>query len=294
VELIRKTARELGYLPNMAGRRLRNPKGGVRNVELAILTSFQTPLALVESLLMGMQKEAGRRADATSRYSISIEMYEAGHLHSHPKLLEPDGYHGVLITNTQPADDAYLAEVTLPCASVVIGRQIKGKHCVFEKPGFIGTKAARLLGESGRNRPCVIFGKNLTPITSNRLEAFRKAVAKQTGKGPGILQSATLTPQAGAKALKAFLQKGGSCDGIFLVTDLLGPGVYEVLKEHDLEIPKDVLVVGVGDHDPASLYFNPPLVVASDNRKSLVAESIPLLFGQLEGRLLSPKQVSVE
>lgn len=67
VDLIQRKARELGYLPNMAGRRLRNAKGWVRNFELAILTSYQTPLALVEALLTGMQEEAAKRADSATR-----------------------------------------------------------------------------------------------------------------------------------------------------------------------------------------------------------------------------------
>jgi DNA-binding LacI/PurR family transcriptional regulator len=293
VESIQKAARELGYLPNMAGRRLRNPKGGLRNIELAILTSFQTPLALVEALLAGMKKAAVRKSDSSTRYSISIEMYEAGRLQSHLKLLEPDGYHGVLITNTQPADDAYLAEIALPCASVVIGRKIPGKHCVFETPGLIGSLAARYLIDSQCTAPLVVYGKNLTPITFNRLQIFEQTLLEQSGKAPVKLEAAALTPQAGAEALKGFLDHGGSCDGVFLISDYLGPGVYDVLREKGLQIPDDVQVVGVGDHDPASLYFNPPLVTAFNTIQALSRKAIPLLFKQLEGKARSLEQLAV-
>lgn len=293
VESVQKAARELGYLPNMAGRRLRNPKGGVRHIELAILTSFQTPLALVESLLLGMQKKAREKADASTRYSISIEMYEAGRLHAHLKLLEPDGYHGVLITNTQPVDDAYLAEVSLPCASVIIGRQVAGKCCVFEKPGFIGAQAARLLLDPPATAPLVLFGKNLTPITTNRLEVFEHTFLEQSGIAPAKVKAAALTPHAAAKALKDFFDAGGRCDGVFLISDFLGPGVYEVLREKGLRIPADVRVVGVGDHDPDSLYFNPPLVTAFHTVEALSQHAIPLLFKQLEGRARPDQQLSV-
>src|SRR5690554_1209800 len=44
IRRIREAATELGYVPNMAGRRLRAHKSSVRQFDLAILTSFEAPL----------------------------------------------------------------------------------------------------------------------------------------------------------------------------------------------------------------------------------------------------------
>ena len=51
VRRIREAALALGYVPNMAGRRLRAHRPATRQFDLAILTSFEAPLPLVGQAL---------------------------------------------------------------------------------------------------------------------------------------------------------------------------------------------------------------------------------------------------
>src|SRR5690606_11768648 len=56
VERIRQAVRELGYVPNVAARRLRAHDPDVRHLELGILTSFEAPLFLVSRALRQVQQ----------------------------------------------------------------------------------------------------------------------------------------------------------------------------------------------------------------------------------------------
>src|SRR5512140_3059025 len=56
VERIRQAVRELGYVPNVAARRLRAHDPDVYSMDLGILTSFEAPLFLVSRLLHEVQR----------------------------------------------------------------------------------------------------------------------------------------------------------------------------------------------------------------------------------------------
>src|SRR5438874_1694759 len=56
VEKIRRAVRDLGYVPNIAGRRLRAHDPEVRQVDLGILTSYEAPLFLVSRSLRQVQR----------------------------------------------------------------------------------------------------------------------------------------------------------------------------------------------------------------------------------------------
>ena len=56
VERIRQAVRELGYVPNVAARRLRAHDPGVHSMDLGILTSFEAPLFLVSRTLRQVQR----------------------------------------------------------------------------------------------------------------------------------------------------------------------------------------------------------------------------------------------
>src|SRR5450756_877335 len=80
VRKIRQAAVELGYVPNMAGRRLRAHKATTRQYDLAILTSFEAPLPLVGQLLQSLQQAVDARTTEHTRFAVAIEMFHAGRL----------------------------------------------------------------------------------------------------------------------------------------------------------------------------------------------------------------------
>ena len=144
VEKIRKAVRDLGYVPNVAARRLRAQDPEVHHIELGILTSFEAPLFLVSRVLRQVQRMADARTGPGRNFSVSIAMFHAGRLREMAGLLDASRFNGVVITNTLPADDAFLATTTLPYAVVVLGRCLPNYTCVLDTPGEIGRRAAEI------------------------------------------------------------------------------------------------------------------------------------------------------
>jgi len=292
VRKIREAAASLGYVPNMAGRRLRAHKSATRQFDLAIVTSFEAPLPLVGQVLKALQNAVDIQTDETTRYAVSIEMYHAGRLSEKPALLDANRYHGVIITNTLPKDDAFLGEARLPYPVVVLGRRIPRYCCVLEAPDFVGRRSAEVLLDARCQRPAILHGRQLTHTTADRLAAFTKAVRERDGHEPVAIVSAGLQPRDGAAAMEDFFARGGQLDGLFSVNDSLAAGAYQAIKVSGRRIPEDIAVVGVGDYELAE-YLDPPLTTVAGGNDAMVAEAVPMLFRLLRGEENVPAEILV-
>ena len=80
VRRIREAAAELGYVPNMAGRRLRAHKSATRQFDLAILTSFEAPLPLVGQ---GVRNKAAIIAFNLTEYGADVRCVAVDIRHHH-------------------------------------------------------------------------------------------------------------------------------------------------------------------------------------------------------------------
>lgn len=292
IQKIRDAAAALGYVPNMAGRRLRAHKSATRQFDLAILTSFEAPLPLVGQALHALQRAVDLQTNEHTRYAVAIEMFHAGRLVEKLGSLDTNRYHAVMITNTLPEDDKFLAKTKLPYPVVVLGRRIPSYHCVLEAPDFVGRRAAETLLEAGATKLAILHGRSLTHTTANRVAAFEHVVKERTGKAPFVLVSPDLQPSQGAAALEVFYAQGGKLDGLFVVTDSLALGAYQTIKSRGYSVPKDVAVVGVGDYELAE-YFDPPLTTVAGANDAMVAEAVPLLFRILRGERDAAREVLV-
>lgn len=292
IRRIREAATELGYVPNMAGRRLRAHKAATRQFDLAILTSFEAPLPLVSQVLHTLQRAVDLQTTEHTRFAVAIEMFHAGRLQEKPGLLDSNRYHGVIVTNTLPEDDQFLGNARLPYPVVILGRRIPNYCCVLEAPDFVGRRSAEVLLDAGCKALAILHGKQLTHTTADRVTAFTQAVRDRTGKPPIVLVSDGLQPPQGAATLEAFFARRGKLDGLFTVTDSLAIGAYQAIRHRGRTVPDDVAVVGVGDYELAE-YIDPPLTTVAGANDAMVAEAVPLLFRLLKGEKYVPGEVLV-
>lgn len=292
VEKIRAAATAMGYTPNMAGRRLQAHDSRIRQIDLAIFSSYEAPLPLVGQTLRAMELAVDSQISDGTRYLVAIEMFHAGRLRDKPGLLDANRYHGVILTNTLPEDDHYLSTVSLPYAVIALGRQIPGFHCVLEMPDYVGGRSAEVLLDAGCREPVIMHGRLLTQATADRVTAFQRVVKKRLGRLATCLVCEDLTPPLAGVALQNFFRRGEKCDGIFTVTDSLAVGAYQAIKQSGRKIPHDVAVVGVGDYELAE-FFDPPLSTLAGANDAMAAKAVPLLFRMLRGEKDLPLEVFV-
>jgi LacI family transcriptional regulator len=292
VDRIRQAVRELGYVPNVAARRLRAHDPGVRHLELGILTTFEAPLFLVSRALRQVQRAVDARSTPSRRFSVTIDIYHAGRLRDMPGLLNASRFNGAIITNTLPEDDAFLRSTTLPYAVVVQGRRLANYCCVLETPSEVGSRTAGMLAERGRKRPVVLVPPLLTETTADRAASFCAAFAGRTGFAPQRIAARDFGPSAASDAVSAHLAHDPACDGLFAVTDTLAPGAYRAIKVSGRQVGKEVAVIGVGDSEHVG-FFDPPLTCIGPAYDHVAEEVVTLLFNLMNRRRVHPAEVFI-
>ncbi|MBC2592636.1 LacI family DNA-binding transcriptional regulator [Ruficoccus amylovorans] len=292
VERVLKVAKELGYVPNLAGRRLRSLQGDVRQIDLAIITSYEAPLALVSQIVKVLQGEVDKLAGPLLQFNLSIEMFHAGSLSQTQALLDASRYNGALIANTLPADDEFLAKTRLSYPVVLIGRRVSGCSCIFETLGHVGRNAASILMEAGAKHPAILYSGMQTQSIADRIQAFSQECLSSLDKEPTQIVSESFDSAATFEAMRSFLRSGAQLDGLFATTDSLAAGAYRALREAGLQIGSDVAVVSVGDSEFVD-FFDPPLTTLVGQNYKLLERAATVLLQHVTGTRSEVLQVGI-
>ncbi len=282
VERIKAVAQRLGYLPNIGARRLRSGTSARRTLVLALITSYEAPLTLVNHFVSGLREVAHGPQESLMEesYLLLIDMFAAGRLSELPGLTTGAHFNAAIITNTTTEDDAFLARTPLPFPVVLVNRLISGYASVTEHADC-GRRAAEILVGRQRKHLAVLHGSPLTQITKIRADSFRRRAAELTGNAVADIVAEGLSEGAAAKAMARFLQKkGNAIDGLYTVTDGKALGAYHAIREAGKRVPDDIAVIGVGDYD-ISPYFDPPLSTVGVPHSELGRAAARLLLERL-------------
>lgn len=106
------------------------------------------------------------------------------------------------------------------------------------------------------------------------------------------MTATSFTPSSGAEALRAHLAAGRGCDALYAVTDSFALGAYQAIKDGSRKIPRDIAVVGVGDHEHAD-FFDPPLTCVGPANDAVVEHVVTLLFHLMNHRRVKPVELHV-
>jgi DNA-binding LacI/PurR family transcriptional regulator len=139
---------------------------------------------------------------------------------------------------------AHLPEQRYRCVGGqnVVGGRLAGEHLLEQ-----GCRTIAFLGDRG------------LPEVAQRYRGFTTALRKYGIKHDAALRKDIpfLAPAA-RQATLALIDEGITPDGIFAASDLLAMATIGALRERNLDVPKDVLVVGYDDVDFAA-HFHPSL-----------------------------------
>jgi LacI family transcriptional regulator len=252
-----EAARELGYQPNIAARRLRAGGHSDQSTYLAVATSLETSMQLLGSVVRGVQQFA---AQSEKPIQLTIETFRRGHVHELPGLLDGTRFNGAIVANTAPEDDAFLASIVVPIPLVIFLREIEGQSWVSSHAHRAGASAASLFVAAGRRRPAVLVSADRTQVRQARRDGFTHAL-KEAGFSPSQvveLVGDSFSEEGGYQAMEQFLSAGGECDALFAVGDIMAFGALSAIKAAGLRIPEDVAVIGHDDLDMAR-FVDPPL-----------------------------------
>ncbi len=280
-ELVRRTAKKLGYRPHSAARSLRS--GQTNTIALAVpnmrflggVVSIRTLHGIADRI-----QELG--------YVLSICSYEETESGNQSGLqrmaLESrsDGFllFGDLYTAVDPRE-TILAELAIPF--VLLAKQSKTASSVH----FDNIRGARLMVEhllSLGHRRIAFVGRNDTvECYQERKIGYEQALTKAGVAIDPQLIFPHLNDfvETGRSAIKNILRKNKTIDAIFCFTDASAMTVIQELHECQLRVPQDIAVVGFDDTPMAAL-ASPPLTTIHQDGYALGQAAVDRLLDQIK------------
>ncbi len=286
VRRIRKIARELGYTPNTVARGLRTRKSLTIGVVIPDLTNpiFPPLVRGVDSYLLPRGYSAfvvNTDGNSETENTLINSLMER----------QVDG----LIIATGHGGDEMLAEFhKRGLCAVMVNRESPGAPF----PAVTGDDSAGIgvviehLAKLGHKNVLHIAGPAESSTGRLRSQAFT-AQSKKHGISGKVAKTNFYSIEAGQSAMDKILEnKANPFTAVVAGNDLLALGVYHSIRSHNLNIPKDISVVGFNNM-PFTQDFQPPMTTVDVPHFDMGVEAARLLLSQFDSEERAPIKVTL-
>jgi len=284
-EAVLDAARELGYVPDLSARRLRQKQGAslAPSVVMAVLHPAASGLGTTTRVLEAAQAALAVQAPGSQ---LVLEEYSPGSLFEHPGLVAAARFHCAVVTGLTPQDERFLDETDLLVPLVAFQRRLE--RCAYVDVDNVagGEAATRHLIDRGRRRIAALsYAFPPSRAQTARLDGYRRALAA-AGLPTGPVELApTIDAAGGARAMRAVLEScaGRDVDAVFALSDELAAGAMHALRELGRRIPDAVAIVGYDDLS-YGVFLDPPLTTVRLPHAEMARAAVSWLVEAVPGR----------
>jgi LacI family transcriptional regulator len=140
----------------------------------------------------------------------------------------------------------------------------------------------------GRTRIGHISGPANWHEAHDRREGWERGLGKHHLDGdPGLCEQGDWSPQSGAAAMSALLDRIPDLDAVVAANDRMALGAMHTLRGRRLRIPEDVAVTGFDDIDEAA-WFAPPLTSVVQPLSEMGRQAVRRLWSEFGGSVTPP------
>jgi len=271
--IVEETIRTLGYTPNVAARSL------VTSGELRIGVIYSNPsAAFMSDFLTGVFEEASIRGAR-----LILLKGEEGRPPEESAVddLIAAGISGVILTpplGESPALLQVLREARLPMAAVG-AHGVGDAICVRIDDRGAAYEMTRQLMEAGHRRLGFIVGNPDQTASLERLAGFYAAVREREDVRTNIAQG-DFSFASGLAAGEQLLEASPPPTAIFASNDDMAAAVISVAHRRQIDVPRELTVVGFDDTTAAVMLW-PPLTTVHQPVRRLAAEALGLLVAEI-------------
>ncbi|WP_199616991.1 LacI family DNA-binding transcriptional regulator [Paenibacillus alkalitolerans] len=270
---ILEAARTLNYRPNISARRLRS-EGETVSPVLALFWTLDTRASLIGPFLKGVQ--LGMRS-LDSEYELLIQPYVSSKINEVNSLLTGTRFNGAIIANASEEDERFLndAQINVP---IVLYQRNSDKYCSVNVDNYrTGQEVMRLFHSRGHNRIGLISPDISSRAIRNRKEGFLDTVKLYgISVDPDHIAEDEFSEEGGYQAAKRVLDSKERPTAIFVLSDQMAVGALLALREHGIEVPRDIEIVGHDNYENAR-FAVPPLTTVNLPVAEMAAASVQML-----------------
>jgi LacI family transcriptional regulator len=146
----------------------------------------------------------------------------------------------------------------------------------------------------GRSRIAHISGPANWHEAHDRREGWKRGLARHHIETDlGLCEEGDWSPQSGAAAMSALLDRIPDLDAVVAANDRMALGAMHALRGRGLRIPEDVAVTGFDDIDEAA-WFAPPLTSVGQPLSEMGRQAVRRLWAEFQGGATAPVAIPVE
>lgn len=244
---VRDAARKIGFVPNARGRAL----AVGRSETIAVLITEPLRELFDDPTFGAFLGGITERLSESEYLPVLLQASTKKERERVRRHLERRSFDAVI--NISPYEGSELLEALreLGIPTVLCG-QLEGHpyrdtfSTVYSDDVEGGVLAAEALRQRGRSHCVAILGPRGNPASADRLRGYRNVL------GDKLVDERVLftgwDANAGFLAMRDLLKRGETIDGVLAGSDRIAAGVLEALAERNLNVPKDVSVIGFDDH----------------------------------------------
>lgn len=245
-ERVLEAAEKMGYQPNAIARGL-------------VMKSTHTIALVIPDITNPFFPEIVRSAeDEASELGYNTFLcntnWDIEKEQSYLKLLQEKRVDGIILKPASDSEGNSFNNISVPL--VLLDRTSKDDNysCIEvddRRGGFLATKH---LIESGYKRIAFIGGKLDSYSDSQRKEGYRQALLRYKYEiDESLIRNGSFKTKSGYEIMNSLIKEGNVPDAVFAGNDVIALGVMQSAKEHGLNVPEDLGIVGYDDIDCAKL-----------------------------------------
>ncbi|PYZ92074.1 LacI family transcriptional regulator [Salipaludibacillus keqinensis] len=274
-----------GYVPSEQAKSLRTKQTKVIGVILPKI-STETASRVVDGIDKKLSEHGYHILLANANLNVEKEI-------EHLRLLQSRRVDGIILvaTNIETQLIKTIQEMNVPV--VALGQEVPGISSVVYDDYHAAYDVTSLLIEKGHKRIGFIgVSETDRAVGFERKRAFLDAMkAYNLDVYSAWIQEGVFDIHSGGQAMKTILEESPqSPTAIFAVTDRLAIGAMQVIKEKNIDIPKQISVVGIGASD-LSKYVSPSLTTVDYYNEKAGIETANLMIEQLVKKEEKPKKL---
>jgi len=292
-ELVRKTAKEMEYVPNKFARNLALKKSHL--IGLVYIdpdeSSFYQSFSF--EVIAGVRNYFGNTS-----YDIIIVPgnKKNNKRESLKKICYSRGIEGLFVVGIS-IGDPYVEELKedfIP-AVIVDYPLLTNKVSYIQSDNIKGCEiAVEFLSSKGHSRIAFINGHNLAAISALRLTGYKSALKKNGFTfDQSIVKTGDYSEKSGFNAVNEMLKAKLDFSAIFAASDLMAVGAIKAIKENGLKIPDDIAVIGFDDILLAE-YSSPSLTTVRQHKFDLGYKGSMELNKMIEQSDYIPKKKRID
>ncbi|ELX11204.1 transcriptional regulator LacI family [Janthinobacterium sp. HH01] len=292
---IMELARSLKYTINIGAQNLRMKQN--RTVGVVIPYDSATRQHLSDPFFLSM---LGSLADALTElgFDMLVSRVDAEELDAAAAPFDTGRVIGIILIGQWRHHEQLNQLAARHVPIVVWGAQLPQQlYCTVGGDNVAGGElaGAHLIAQGRKH--IAFFGDINLPEVGQRYEGLCRAL-RQAGMAvdPALQVSVSFLPDGGKEAVQELLRRGLPFDAVFAGSDLMAMTAINTLRQHGLDVPAQVAVVGYDDIELAG-YFHPPLTTVQqpirEAGRALVAQLLELVDGRPAPSLKIPTQLIV-